>query len=730
MFIEEFGLVAGTQLDQYAERVKNTVEQEKWPSASFFELISFEKKLVDGQDFYLMEYRVREQPDSCTNWVLELIAVGSNLPGPSQGYRVRHKGCEREMRGKLDLERRTVLESFRVITRDDGYYNQFINVNGLTIKASGKVKPSAMQEVASMMRVMLDGRQDIQDCMLVSDSALAIVPDGDPVTALPEFAYLSGGADMWGQLYDSTDSPGLGGDPVSSTPEQKLRTKPGYPPNRDVHEPAHHIDGQCFTQDDLTKWKDIHRRAVDRVHSVFGYDVPPFDWGLLVDYGEFFAGLTQYYFFQADAPKRYAEEFFPEAFEFLEDVYGRFEPTESDRPGWVRYVSPSGYPIPWLVPGGVPFEHSTLGFTIDLLSGWEVSSESIRETLIADRNWPFPEIRIKYIPLPTDANAEGALERLAEAQRSDWQQWTRYWNQSEVRSFERESLDAQESYWIRYHGHDSPERCKLDRIERLLIASHEGREYGVILEGSACGRGNDFAVRDFETMLRNFNLPTPSPGPTPTPQPTATPIAFEARTPDQEALVALYKSTDGANWNNNTNWLTDLPLNRWHGVSTVGDRVTALHLGDNGLWGEIPPELGNLTELRELWFGDDNDLTGELPDELSRLTKLEVLDLGYSDMFGVIPAWLGDLRRLRHLYLDNNRFEGEVTDELGNLSDLEVLTIQGNRRLSGPLPETLTNIKNLRWLPFNDTGLCAPLTASFQAWLKGISDWRGSACQP
>ena len=81
------------------------------------------------------------------------------------------------------------------------------------------------------------------------------------------------------------------------------------------------------------------------------------------------------------------------------------------------------------------------------------------------------------------------------------------------------------------------------------------------------------------------------------------------------------------------------------------------------------------------------------------------------------------------LYLDNNRFEG-LTDELGNLTDLEVLTIQGNRRLSGPLPETLTNIKNLRWLPFNDTGLCAPLTASFQAWLKGISDWRGSACQP
>ena len=160
----------------------------------------------------------------------------------------------------------------------------------------------------------------------------------------------------------------------------------------------------------------------------------------------------------------------------------------------------------------------------------------------------------------------------------------------------------------------------------------------------------------------------------------------------------------------------------------VGGRVTELHLGGNGLRGEFPAEIGRLTHLKEMWFGDGNHLTGEFPPEMSRLTLLEVIDLGYSEVRGAIPAWLGDLRSLRSLYLDGNRFEGEIPAELGNLLHLELLTLNGNQGLLGALPETLTNLKNLRWLPFNDTGLCAPVTASFQAWLLSITDRQGPDC--
>ena len=34
---------------------------------------------------------------------------------------------------------------------------------------------------------------------------------------------------------------------------------------------------------------------------------------------------------------------------------------------------------------------------------------------------------------------------------------------------------------------------------------------------------------------------------------------------DREALIALYDSTGGDNWNNNTNWKSDKSLGEWYG---------------------------------------------------------------------------------------------------------------------------------------------------------------------
>ena len=51
---------------------------------------------------------------------------------------------------------------------------------------------------------------------------------------------------------------------------------------------------------------------------------------------------------------------------------------------------------------------------------------------------------------------------------------------------------------------------------------------------------------------------------------------------DREALVALYNATDGPNWRNNTNWLSDAPMGEWHGVTTDDNgRVAHLSLDFN-----------------------------------------------------------------------------------------------------------------------------------------------------
>ncbi len=72
---------------------------------------------------------------------------------------------------------------------------------------------------------------------------------------------------------------------------------------------------------------------------------------------------------------------------------------------------------------------------------------------------------------------------------------------------------------------------------------------------------------------------------------------------DRATLEAFYRATNGPNWVNSDNWLTDAPLDDWYGVDTDGDgRVVRLVLEgtfdsenarrtSHGLTGSIPPEL-------------------------------------------------------------------------------------------------------------------------------------------
>ena len=83
--------------------------------------------------------------------------------------------------------------------------------------------------------------------------------------------------------------------------------------------------------------------------------------------------------------------------------------------------------------------------------------------------------------------------------------------------------------------------------------------------------------------------------------------------PDRAALVAFYGATNGPNWLNSDNWLTDAPLGDWFGVETDSSgRVVGLamtHWDDrseqwisNNVSGPIPPELGDLANLEYLEF--------------------------------------------------------------------------------------------------------------------------------
>ena len=165
--------------------------------------------------------------------------------------------------------------------------------------------------------------------------------------------------------------------------------------------------------------------------------------------------------------------------------------------------------------------------------------------------------------------------------------------------------------------------------------------------------------------------------------------------PDRDALVALYRATGGDNWTNRANWLNqEAPIGLWYGVTTdINGRVTRLDLRQNQLTGEIPPDLGSLTNLETLYLAI-NSLTGEIPAELGSLSNLVSLNLRRNQLSGAIPAELGSLLNLRNLELPYNSLSGEIPAELGSLSNLRTAYLHDNQ-LTGEIPSDLGNLPNL-----------------------------------
>ena len=174
---------------------------------------------------------------------------------------------------------------------------------------------------------------------------------------------------------------------------------------------------------------------------------------------------------------------------------------------------------------------------------------------------------------------------------------------------------------------------------------------------------------------------------------------------DRTALTALYEATGGPDWRESDGWLTDAPLEDWHGVDTDNNgRVIRLELSSNRLTGEIPPELGDLASLRDLVIAHSIDLTGEIPPDLGNLTNLERLSLYVTGLTGEIPPELGNLASLEALGLSNNELTGEIPPELGDLPNLEALLLSDNG-LTGEIPPELGDLANLERLRLSNNEL-------------------------
>ncbi len=161
------------------------------------------------------------------------------------------------------------------------------------------------------------------------------------------------------------------------------------------------------------------------------------------------------------------------------------------------------------------------------------------------------------------------------------------------------------------------------------------------------------------------------------------PVGFNLLDDHQEflALKALYDSTNGAAWTNNTGWPT---AGAWPATATAAEMDA---------WFGITVGDGDVTEI-EL---SQNNLLGGLPEKIKELIQLNSFDINNNLVDGTIPTFWPELTNLKGLNLSFNKFTGTMPSEIGNTVSLESLDLKGNIQLSeGPIPDSFQNLINLK----------------------------------
>lgn len=137
----------------------------------------------------------------------------------------------------------------------------------------------------------------------------------------------------------------------------------------------------------------------------------------------------------------------------------------------------------------------------------------------------------------------------------------------------------------------------------------------------------------------------------------------------------------------------------------------------NGIGGEIPTIIGNLSANLSLLFLNDNNITGVIPPAIGNLPKLTQLCLFNNLLEGPIPPEILRTHELTLLDLSNNRITGEIPKSIGMSIHLDAIDISQNR-LQGAIPETLSNLTHLERLILHHNMLLGAIPPGLRCSLK------------
>lgn len=115
-----------------------------------------------------------------------------------------------------------------------------------------------------------------------------------------------------------------------------------------------------------------------------------------------------------------------------------------------------------------------------------------------------------------------------------------------------------------------------------------------------------------------------------------------------------------------------------------------INLNDSQLEGTIPASLGKVTTLTHLYLAS-NSFQESVPADVANLANLVVVDLSFNSLSGSLPVFASNA--METIELGHNRFEGTLLpNAVDGMSSLQIFDIKYNLvsgtipSLSGPLP--------------------------------------------
>jgi Leucine-rich repeat (LRR) protein len=122
--------------------------------------------------------------------------------------------------------------------------------------------------------------------------------------------------------------------------------------------------------------------------------------------------------------------------------------------------------------------------------------------------------------------------------------------------------------------------------------------------------------------------------------------------------------------------------------------MTVIVMSSNQLTGNIPFEMGELSQLRSLNLSN-NFLTGSIPNSFQNLENMESLDLSHNKLSGGIPFEFVEMTSLSIFSVAYNNLSGRVPFER-QFSTFEMQCYDGNPYLCGnPLPRNCSTTNQL-----------------------------------